>query len=50
VAHRPEGRLLLAQQQVDDPAAPDVRPRAAAVAQDVGLVATGFFQRIGKYS
>lgn len=35
---------LLAQQQIDDPAAADVRNGAAAVREDVDVVAAGFFE------
>jgi hypothetical protein len=38
----------LAQNQIDDPAAADVRPFAAAVGEDFGVVATGVFQRVGE--
>jgi hypothetical protein len=39
---------LLAQQEVDHPAATDVRPLGAAVGEKVGVVATGFLQGICK--
>jgi hypothetical protein len=41
-------RLLLAQDQVHDPAAPDVRSLLPAVTEDVGVGATRFFQSVGK--
>src|SRR5436305_1032056 len=41
-------RSLLAQQQVDDPAAADVRPGAATVRQDGLVVAAGVEQRVGQ--
>ena len=40
--------LLLPQNQIDDPATPDMRAVAAAVEEDIGIRAAGFFQRIGE--
>src|SRR5689334_13964173 len=44
------GRLdsVLSQQQVYNPAAPDVRPRPPTVGENGGAVATSFLQRIGQ--
>src|SRR5262249_60656139 len=39
----------LAQHQVERPAAPDVRPRRAQVAQQVGLGAAGLFEGAGQH-
>src|ERR1019366_3722730 len=40
--------LLLAQNQVHDPAAPDVWPRPSAMAQDFLVVASGLLQGVGQ--
>ena|ERR1017187_8686818 len=40
--------LLLAQDQVHDPATSDVRPFASAVVQDFGVGATRFLKGVGK--
>src|SRR5580700_5418724 len=40
--------LLFTQQQIDDPAAADVWPVAAAMVEDVRIAAPGFFERVGK--
>src|SRR6516164_1451548 len=40
--------LFLAEQQVQHPAAADVRPGAAAVVEDGGVGAAGVFQRVGE--
>jgi hypothetical protein len=40
--------LFLAQQEVHDPAAPDMRPRLSAVVEDLGVVAPGFFESFGQ--
>ena len=40
---------LLAQDQIYDPAAPDVNPRASAVPQDGGVLAPGLLQGIGQH-
>src|SRR5206468_720635 len=42
------GRSFLAEQQVHDPAAADVRAWAVQVAQDVGVGAAGVFQGVGQ--
>ncbi len=39
---------LLTQKQIDDPAAADVFAGMEAVVEDVGVGATGFFQRVGE--
>ena len=41
-------RLLLAQDQVHNPAAPNMWPFASAMAQNVGVRAARFFESIGK--
>ena len=38
----------LPQHQIDHPAAANVRPRPAAVVEDVGVVAPGVLQRVGQ--
>src|SRR3954451_6826870 len=40
---------LLSEQEVDHPAAPDVRPGAAAVGEDVGVGAAGVLQRVSQH-
>src|ERR1700682_2707990 len=40
--------LFLAQHEVHDPAAPDMRPRLTAVVEDLGVVAPGFFKSFGQ--
>jgi hypothetical protein len=45
---RGDERLPLAQDQVHDPAAPDVLSLLPAVTEDVGVGATRFFQCVGK--
>ncbi len=40
--------LLFVQQQIDDPAAADVLAGLAAVIQNAGVGAAGFFQRVGQ--
>ena len=42
------GLLLPTRQQIDDPAAPHMRPALVAVGEDVGVVAPGILQRIGQ--
>jgi hypothetical protein len=37
---------LLAQNEIDDPAAPDVRPRPPAVGEDVDIGAARFFKTV----
>src|SRR5690349_7161420 len=44
----PGGRSLLTEDEVDDPAAADVRPRAAAVGQDGFVVAARVDERVGE--
>src|SRR5947209_19283311 len=44
----PGGPLLLPQNEIDDPAAPDVRPRPPKVAQDVRVRAAGLFEGVGQ--
>jgi hypothetical protein len=39
---------LLAQEEIDDPAAADVLPAVATVGEDVGVVAASVFERVGK--
>src|SRR6266542_5177160 len=39
---------LLAEDEVDRPAAADVRPRPAQVCEDIGVRSTGLFQRVGQ--
>ena len=39
---------LISEKEIDRPTAPDVRPRSPEVAQDVGVVAAGFFQGVGE--
>src|SRR5262249_31805002 len=41
--------LRLAEEEIDDPAATDVRPGAAAVVEDGAVGAAGVFERVGKY-
>src|SRR5262245_32416048 len=43
--HPPTG-LRLAEEEIDGPAAADVRPRPAAVGEDVGVGAAGVLQRV----
>jgi len=40
------GANSLPQEQIDDPAAADVRPVAAAMVEDVGVLAPGILERI----
>src|SRR5262249_23251480 len=40
--------LCLAEDEIDDPAAADVRPRPAAVLQHIGVVAARILQRVGE--
>jgi hypothetical protein len=40
--------LLFTQQQIDDPAAADVRAGAAAMVEDIRIAAPGFFERVGE--
>jgi hypothetical protein len=42
-------RLLFPEQQIDHETAPDVRPVAPAVGQDVGVVTPGVFEGISEY-
>src|SRR5262249_54890080 len=43
----PHAHSLLAEQQIDDPAAANVRPLATAVVQDLGVGAASFLQGVG---
>jgi hypothetical protein len=42
------GGSLLAQQQIDHEAAPNLVPRLAAVVQDVSVAAAGVFEGVGQ--
>jgi hypothetical protein len=39
---------LFSEKEIECPAAPDVRSRPTEMAQDVGVVAPGFFQGVGQ--
>ena len=41
-------KSMLPQNEIDDPASANVRPRPAQVIEDGGIVATGFFEGVGK--
>ena len=43
-------RSRFAEDQIERPAAADVRPRPAEMAQEVGIRAAGFFEGVGKDS
>src|SRR5262249_33724677 len=46
---RGNGSLLLAQKQIHDPTAPDMRPRMPAMIEHVGIVAASIRQGVGEH-